>query len=245
MAFTLENVRRWARTSRGWSHVDRDMVSCLCVSRGYYRHVKRALECFKAQTYRRRELVLVHEELEPAAAQLLATPDPFVTVVRVPSIPKQPIGRLRNISIRASRGGYLCCWDDDDWHAPARVERQLDRLLQSRADACMLARITMVDEKSSRAYVSNRRLWESTLFCRRDLRALSTGYPEVAEHEDTPLCNQIINNHRVSGLDQPELYVYTYHGGNNCPPMHFRNLFCSGSELSNSEARRIVREIST
>jgi glycosyltransferase involved in cell wall biosynthesis len=244
MAYTLQNVRRWARTARGWSNVDLGMVSCLCVTRGRYRHVKRMLSCFKAQTYRRCQLVLVYEELEPTAAKLLASPDPFITLVHVPSIPKQPIGRLRNISIRASRGGYLCCWDDDDWHSPFRVERQLGRLLESKAEACMLNRITVLDERAGRAYVSHSRFWESTLLCRRDLRMLSDGYPEIAEHEDTPLCDRIRSHHRVAGLDEPELFVYTYHGGNNCSHAHFVSLFCAGNELSNSEARRIARELS-
>ena len=122
------------------------LVSCLCVTRGRLAHVRRMLRCFRAQTYRDKELVLVYENLEPAARELLAEGGDAISLVHVPSAPKQPLGALRNLGIRASRGKYVCGWDDDDWYAPRRLEAQLEHLIHSRADACVLRRWLMFDE---------------------------------------------------------------------------------------------------
>lgn len=44
-------------------------------------------------------------------------------------IPGKPaIGDKRNIGCEAASGEVICCWDDDDYSAPHRLERQLERI---------------------------------------------------------------------------------------------------------------------
>jgi hypothetical protein len=214
------------------------IISCLCVTRGSYPRLRRALDCFHSQSYPLRELVVVYETLEPRAMDLLNESD-LVSFVHVPESPKQTLGALRNVAIRASLGKYVCGWDDDDWYAPSRLARQLQRLLEAGADACMLRRWLMLDEKHGRAYLSPSGYWEGSLMCRRDLSVLAEGYPPLPKDEDRVLVERLIAQHAVTGLDQPELYVYTFHGENTWDEEHFDVLYRQSDELSPEATRRL------
>lgn len=237
----------WALVSADAANADLDegLVSCLCVTRGRHDHVRRALECFRAQTYSNRELVVVYEGLDGGAQDLLAQHRADVSLVHVRTIPKQPLGVLRNLSLKGARGVYVCCWDDDDWHSPRRIELQLRHLLSSRADACMLRRWLMFDETTGLAYVSGKRMWEGSLLCRRDLDVLKIGYPPLVRAEDRALVEELAARHRVTSVDRPELYVYTHHGGNTWGREHFLLLAASGLELPRPAAERLGRVLSS
>jgi glycosyltransferase involved in cell wall biosynthesis len=215
------------------------------VTRGGAKHVARALGCFLAQTYLNKELVVVYESLEDEARRLLeAAADRRVALVGVPQEPKTPLGELRNISVRSCRGDYICGWDDDDWYSPRRIEAQLRHLLASRADACTLARWLVLDETQQRAYVSARG-GQGSLVCRRELDALRSGFPPWPVDEDRVLLARIRAKHRLARLDRPELYVYTFHGGNTWPVEHFRWIFEGGQALSEADTKRLQSVVGT
>ena len=201
--------------------------------------MRRMLRCFRAQTYRDKELILVYESLDPAARELLAADGDAVSLVHVSTVPKQPLGALRNLGIRASRGKYVCGWDDDDWYAPRRLEAQLEHLIGTRADACVLRRWLMFDETRGQAYVSAPGTWEGSLICPRDLPALQQGYPPLPRGEDSVLIEQLTRRHRLVHLDRPELYVYTFHGQNTWEQGHFEGLFQFGQGLAAHDTERL------
>lgn len=66
---------------------------------------RQAVECFEAQTYPFRELVVIEED--------------------------GTIGAKRNMACSRARGEIIFHWDDDDWSAPGRMEDQVRRLLAS------------------------------------------------------------------------------------------------------------------
>lgn len=41
------------------------------------------------------------------------------------------IGEKRNFGVSQSEGPVICHWDDDDWSAPDRLQRQIDGLVSS------------------------------------------------------------------------------------------------------------------
>jgi glycosyltransferase involved in cell wall biosynthesis len=53
--------------------------------------------------------------------------------VRLIHLAEQPfsIGEKRNFGVSQSKGQVICHWDDDDWSAPERLQRQIDALLSS------------------------------------------------------------------------------------------------------------------
>jgi glycosyltransferase involved in cell wall biosynthesis len=218
---------------------DRGLVSCLCLTRGRYDHLRRTLRCFRAQSYPNLELVLVYEKLEPRAEELLDGADPRIRRVQIQAEPRFSQGARRNISLEASRGEYFCVWDDDDWHSPLRIERQVARLVEKDADFCMLGQMLVLDEPAWRVFLSSRRPWEPTLLCRKDLSTVGEGHP-TTEHEDTPFVERLAERHRMTVLERPELFVYSYHGGNRCDRAHFETIFGYAAEASEDDLVRVT-----
>jgi glycosyltransferase involved in cell wall biosynthesis len=196
------------------------------------------LDCFARQSYQNRELIVVYEHLDPGVEQMLQRPAVFP--VRVPLHPKQPLGTLRNIALKASHGHFFCNWDDDDWHAPRRIELQLRELTACRAHACMLSRWLVLDETTGRAFTSNFRLWEGSLICQKDLTEVATGYPPLPKGEDRELVQRIRWHYALAHLCRPELYVYVYHGQNTWDSSHFDFIFRSGRELSPGDTSKVL-----
>lgn len=199
---------------------DEPLVSCLCVTRHRVPLLRRAVACFQAQTYARRELVLLYESDDAATRDFAAClHDPAVRAVEVPAVPKQPLGTLRNLALDAARGECIAQWDDDDWHSPARLQAQVQALLAHRRPGCVLYRWLLYDAVGRRAYVSGQRPWEGSLLARRDE---VPRYPALKRLEDTPVVESMFMQNMLVCLDQPELYVYTFHGANTWDEAHWR-----------------------
>jgi hypothetical protein len=150
---------------------------------------------------------------------------------------------LRNASLAAAQGAFVCNWDDDDWHAPRRLELEIEALVQAAAHACVLSRWLVFDEVTRNAYVSGKRLWEGSLLCRRDLEVLKEGYPPQKRGEDRVLIRAMQEKYRIATLDRPELYVYTYHGKNTWDREHFERIFAAATELSQVDSSRIEKTL--
>jgi len=108
----------------------------------------RLLECFRAQTYANRELLVVEDDPfaaglyhgmevrsvevplnEDGSPLLLADPgNPEIRIIRVTSI---VLGAKRNAGVEAARGDIIVHFDDDDYSAPNRVAEQIALLLVS------------------------------------------------------------------------------------------------------------------
>ncbi len=140
------------------------MVSCMMVTRrGRLDLARAAIDCFIAQTYPNRELVIVTEHLDPPLADLLQRlQDNRIRVIQTAdSAPT--LGHLRNAAVDASRGQFVCQWDDDDLYHPQRLARQLAALRHASADACLLQRWTIWWPNLRRLAISTRRPWEGSL----------------------------------------------------------------------------------
>ena len=100
---------------------------------------KRAIRSFAAQTHSNRELVVVtygpqriRQALERYAAALGLDSVRFVS----PESTHLALGHLRNLSIDAARGDFVCRWDGGHYSHPERIERQLALMLERDAAAC-------------------------------------------------------------------------------------------------------------
>ena len=106
---------------------DTELVSCLCLTRHRVRLLARAVACFLHQSYPARELVIVYESDDVDTREYVGSlNDPRIRPVEVAKSEGLFLGGLRNRSIDASRGHYVAQWDDDDWHAPGRLEAQIE-----------------------------------------------------------------------------------------------------------------------
>ena len=198
----------------------------------------RAIQCFLNQTYRDRELVVVYQSDDEATRQLLAElREPSVCPVEVPAVPRLKLGSLRNIARQAGNGKYVAQWDDDDWHSPTRLTEQMAAIRETGTRGCLLARVTLYDGPSKRAYVSNKRPWEQSMVVER---AILPPYPDVAKREDTPVVDELIRQGQQILLDRPELYIYTYHGKNTWDRRHWEHFLRSSQPLGEKSSRLLT-----
>jgi len=200
----------------------------------------RAVQCFLAQSYQNKELVLLFESDNSATAQHLQTViyPPSVRVLK--TVPGEPLGVLRNYAIQQAFGELFCQWDDDDWYHVDRLELQFKAIKTANAKACVIDRWILFDSTRGNAFISSRRLWEGSLLCYKEMHLLIQ-YPPVSRGEDTPLVYFLAANNYLTILENvPYLYCYTFHGNNTFAATHFSELFDYGSALPSAINREIA-----
>lgn len=88
------------------------------------RFVDQALRCWARQTHPDRELVILDDGATPLPEEVAALSG--VRLHRAP--PGMSLGAKRNLLCELAKGDIIAHWDDDDWHGPERLSRQLAAL---------------------------------------------------------------------------------------------------------------------
>jgi glycosyltransferase involved in cell wall biosynthesis len=221
------------------------LVSCLCVTRSRIDKLQRAIDCFNAQTYQNRELIVVSENDDAATTEfmtkLLSTEN--IRHCIVDANPKRKLGQLRNFAIEKSKGDFFCQWDDDDWYHQDRLLKQLTSAVDNGQPGSILTNWIIFDESDRQAYFSNIRVWEgSILFSKSELQKCGINYPALSKNEDTIFIQMLINKSKLYPLAAPALYIYTVHGKNTWERNHFENSLNKSQKLS-GETSRLVYDI--
>lgn len=202
------------------------LVSCLMVTRGRLFPGRFAVDCFLRQSWAERELVLVCDgpgtEIEAYCRQL---GDPRIRLV-CPAAPVSSLGELRNLSLEAARGDWICQWDDDDLYHPDRIALGMQGVLALQADALFLQRWMLWAPAARRLGVSGAREWEGSMLARR---ASVPAYPALARGEDTAVMHAMLGRGRVLLLDAPWVYTYVQTGVNTWNAQHFASIWQAAS----------------
>ena len=106
------------------------LVSCIMPTYNRRPFIRLALDRFREQTYANRELIVVDDG--PVPVNDLLRQEPSVRYIRVE--PRPSIGAKRNLACGEARGEIVAHWDDDDWYAPDRLERQAAPIVTGEAD---------------------------------------------------------------------------------------------------------------
>ncbi len=109
---------------------------------------RRAIRSWAEQTWDNGELVILDNGKTPMQDLLADLPSERIVYRHVENNPETTIGELRNRSLDMVRGDFVVPqWDDDDWSAPDRIERQMAALRRHNADAVTLyATLMHVDD---------------------------------------------------------------------------------------------------
>jgi glycosyltransferase involved in cell wall biosynthesis len=228
------------------------MVSCLTVTLPVSRRflfLRRSVADYCRQTHPNREMVIVIDQGTVAEKSAIAS---FISSlgrndIRIVDLQdKLSLGRLLNVSRESAKGDVTCIWDDDDFHHPQRLERQLKALIESGGQAVYLQEVMQFFPDSRTLYYLNWRATEAkshpgTLMCRRSAPIL---YPEnrppSTPDVDLAVCLQLQQQsgfHVLAG--EPHLFVYVSHGANAWAGDHHRML---ARELSISQGLLRRRE---
>jgi glycosyltransferase involved in cell wall biosynthesis len=208
------------------------LVSCLMVTRGKLFPASFAVECFQRQTYANRELVMVCDapgtEIERHCQELN---DPRIRIV-YPDTPCFSLGELRNFSLRAARGEWICQWDDDDLYHPQRLELGMAICQSMQANALFLSRWLLWSPLARKLGVSGAREWEGSMLALRDSVPV---YPALARGEDTAVTQKMIATGRIALIDAPWLYTYVQTGANTWTGQHFDAIWKAASFVELAE----------
>jgi glycosyltransferase involved in cell wall biosynthesis len=204
------------------------LVSALMVTRGRPRLAETAIACFRAQTWPRRELVIIDSGRtdDLALARYIEhLEDPMIRHLRI-GRSRLSLGALRNRSLAEARGEWICQWDDDDLSHPSRIAAQFAAARALRVDACLLLRETVWWPHEGRVAWSGPHLWEHSLLAKR---ACVHAYPPLRRGEDTPVVEALVRDRPVALLDEPRLYVYVGHHDNTYGDDHFAALWATAT----------------
>jgi glycosyltransferase involved in cell wall biosynthesis len=197
-------------------------------------YLRRSVESYVSQTYPMRELVIVFEAMETPGAHAVQR---YISslgrsdIRLAPAFDAPTLGALRNHSRAQARGDFHIQWDDDDFHHPLRIERQLAFLLDVGAEAVCLQQVMQLFAASRRLYCLNWAGAEAggfpgSLLCRGSapVRYPDSG-PNARRGEDTDLIAQLQRGEGYRVLaDAPHLYVYVSHGLNTWSDDHHQML---------------------
>lgn len=196
--------------------------------------LRRVIECFYDQIYENKQLVIVYEDFDQPTVNFIKGYhfSPEVKLVEIASTSRKlSLGELRNISIQKADGEYVCQWDDDDWYDPERLSSQMQCIMDSGKAGCILSRWIVFDSRTKKAYLSNFRLWEGSILCKKEV-ILQKPYPDMAKGEDTSVIDYLyMINELYIANDMPYLYLYVYHGNNTWDEDHFKMMFEYGMEM--------------
>lgn len=199
-----------------------ELVSCVMLTAGRPLQARIAIECFRRQSWPRRQLVIVDTGTETSLEDWVRSlDDPAINFKRLPR-GGATLGGLRNLATDRARGDFVCVWDDDDLHHPMRIEAQMTALTSTGAAACLLGRLFIWWPGRRELAASSSRAWEGTLLCRRDAMPR---YDAEDRSEDTPAVTRLIARERIIRIDAPELYVYVRHATNTWSEPHFEGNF--------------------
>jgi glycosyltransferase involved in cell wall biosynthesis len=226
------------------THPAEPLISCLCLTRRRPEHLARAIQCFLAQTYENKELIVVYPESDAATAACLETfKSPQIRPSPV-TIPGATLGDLRNYSIERAQGEYMCGWDDDDWHSPDRIRRQYQATVSSKKGATILARMFIYHAARQKAYLGCERLWEnSVFFSKSEIAEHGIRYPSLDKNEDYEFVNQLIKNNLVYAVYDPTSYIYNITGANTCDSSHFDFMLKRASPLTDEQTDLVRRAV--
>lgn len=216
------------------------LITCLMVTQpGRESLARKAVDCFRRQTYEPRELVIVPdttrmESLGPGEEattfkQFLHEEADGARIVW--TAPGKSLGELRNVSLDAAEGELICQWDDDDQYHPDRLTRQWEALTKAQADACFLASQLHYFAGSRELYVrdTGRRGIEGTVMHRRDL---PVRYPAIGKEEDTVFMRHLTKRFSTTILHgTPWLYLRVFHGNNTWNEEHHRYMMHSSWDV--------------
>jgi len=191
------------------------LVSCIMPTANRRSFIAEAITSFERQDYPNLELLIVDDGTEPIVD--LIPPDPRIRYLRLPY--KLNLGAKRNYACEQARGTYIAHWDDDDWHAPDRIRRQMMALLGSK---CLIVGTATIYYRHrdlpqafrytyrgrDRAYMGapiySRAVWERIRF------------EEIGVGEDVRFIGRIPVSKRLD-MSDPTLMIGTLHAGNTSP----------------------------
>jgi glycosyltransferase involved in cell wall biosynthesis len=196
------------------------MVSCIMPTWNRRPFIPLALQCFEAQTYPFKELIVVDDGDDNIGDLVKDVPD--VRYLRLPR--RATIGQKRNAACELASGEFIAHWDDDDWYSPERLARQVTPLIAGTHEITGLTNDFMVEMPRGAFWRTtpdlHRRMFcgdvhGGTIAYRRDLWSAGIQYPNASLAEDAAFIRSATSRgKRLLRMENGGEFVYVRHGTN-------------------------------
>jgi glycosyltransferase involved in cell wall biosynthesis len=204
---------------------------------GRLRALRSAVDDFRRQTHRAKELLIVVDDDDYAIKVGRAIREESEPIYLVRVSPKLNLGELRNVAMNCCHGQFACQWDDDDRYSPERLALQMDSLRTSGAHACFLFQQLHFFENSRELFWTDwryrdglsvtaalTRIIPGTVLCKR----AGALYPEDGDRaikgEDSVFASQLLRLGAIGLETPPGTYMRIYHGRNTWNWAHHREI---------------------
>ncbi len=209
-------------------------ISCLCPTYGRRAYLAQTLRYFQRQTYPNKELCIIEDGEECNEDVVPETMYYHLGPLR------HTIGCKRNaaFSRRLVSGEYVCHWDDDDYFGPERLMRQMEPVLDGRADVTGMhmslvyaVRDGMLWQCSDTLHAA---LFPSGIRCGTLLYPArywyeGARYPDSSQGEDVALLRQLqACGATVESITHPTSYICVRHGENSSNALFLDAPSCHG-----------------
>jgi len=216
---------------------DKPLVSCLMLTYNRLKSFKKAVQCFLDQTYENRELVIINsgdDRYTKHIMRYLSSIKGFdPSYIRLYNVEKRSIGELRNMGLDKSEGEYVIVFDDDDYHHPERIDKQIELCLKSNIDGTILRNFKAVYKNfifPDKVYICTMLpgLEGTLLFRKGEVR-----YPDMNQGEDTGFLERLKEaSYSIAIIDEPyDMYHYNFYGKNTVSKAHFQEMVNDNNPL--------------
>ena len=209
---------------------NKPLVSCLMLTYNRFTPFKKAVQCFLDQTYDSKELVIINSGDEKYTKKVIEYIDSVqgfdINDIHLHNVEKKSIGELRNDGLDNCGGEYVIIFDDDDYHHPERIEKQLELCLESNIDGTLLRNFKAVYKNRifpDKVYICTMLpgLEGTLLFRKGEVR-----YPDMDQGEDTGFLERLKeDSYNIMVIDEPyDMYHYNFYGKNTVSKRHFQDM---------------------
>lgn len=201
---------------------DLPKVSCLTVTADRKNLMRRAVRCFKNQSYPNKELVVIDDGKQNLQEVLDSLPPNQFKYIKLPAQPENTLGELRNRSLKEATGDFIAQWDDDDWYHPDRLKIQAQMLLEGYDACCLSGTLIHLNEEPYKNHPYIGLLPEGIPGSIMHRPSEEIRYPHTRRAEDTAYLKKWMQKRYVQ---LPKEYSYLcircYHGSNTWGKNHF------------------------
>jgi glycosyltransferase involved in cell wall biosynthesis len=218
------------------------LISCICITSNRPLFLQRAIACFERQDYPNKELIVSHPENDTDTKSILDQIENLtgISFIRLERTAEETIGMARNNAIEIANGSFICFWDDDDWYASNRISEQYKVLKDGPFKASILMHVLIHDTDIKESYCSLYHYFEGSLLCEKKMLS-DTACSNSNKKEVQPLILHLISNNTLYHiLDQPQIYIYIYHGQNALGEAHFNYFLLQSSLLRNDTNEQVL-----
>ena len=215
------------------------LVSCMLVTRKRFLLARQSIQCFLQQTYPNKELIVIDDEKDSELQAWVAKHrNPAIQYLHLADEGKT-LGALRNLAVEHAQGEYVVQWDDDDLNHPQRLMWQLAAMFAADVQVSFLHRQMLWSPQHIFLGVSHHFMAENTMLCKK---SLLPAYPDIRKGEDTPVCEQLVQKHKVLLCDCPQAYIYSFQGESTWGEEHFHQLAeqCSQQYKGDAYTRKLT-----